>query len=271
MLGAADVHVARALARLVGEDDDAALLAAALAVRAPRLGHVCVDLADVRESAVPADDSAPGPLDLPWPEPAAWVARLRAERPASASRRRRPAARRLAAVPRPLLARGARGRRRPPAAGRGAAARRSRRASRRRSPRLFPGPALRRAERGGRHGAPAPAARRSPAARAPARRRRSRASSPCWTQVEGLHPRRVALAAPTGKAAARLEEAVHDEAAAMAVGDETRARLLAVGGSTLHRLLGRRPDSDSRFRHDRANRLPHTSWSSTRRRWSRCR
>ena len=77
-------------------------------------------------------------------------------------------------------------------------------------------------------------------------------------EVEGLHPRRVALAAPTGKAAARLEESVHEEAAAMAVGDETRARLLALGGSTIHRLLGRRPGSDSRFRHDRANPLPHT-------------
>jgi exodeoxyribonuclease V alpha subunit len=36
-----------------------------------------------------------------------------------------------------------------------------------------------------------------------------------------------------------------------------RDRLLSVSASTLHRLLGRRPDSTSRFRHDRRNRLPH--------------
>jgi exodeoxyribonuclease V alpha subunit len=36
-----------------------------------------------------------------------------------------------------------------------------------------------------------------------------------------------------------------------------RARLGELRATTLHRLLGRRPDSSSRFRHDRANRLPH--------------
>ena len=121
MLAAADVHVARTLARLLDEDGDAALLGAALAVRAPRLGHVCVDLAGVRESVVPSEDSAPGPLDLPWPEPAAWAAGLRES--ALVGERRPAAARGLAAVSRPLLGPGARGRGRPPAAGRRAAAR----------------------------------------------------------------------------------------------------------------------------------------------------
>ncbi|HWB71792.1 MAG TPA: exodeoxyribonuclease V subunit alpha, partial [Egibacteraceae bacterium] len=73
----------------------------------------------------------------------------------------------------------------------------------------------------------------------------------------GATPPRVALAAPTGKAAARLEEAVHHEAPGLDVGAQTRARLLTLGGSTLHRLLGRRPDSRSRFRRHRGNRLPH--------------
>ena len=36
-----------------------------------------------------------------------------------------------------------------------------------------------------------------------------------------------------------------------------RARLLELEASTLHRLLGWRPGSHSRFRHDRGNRLPH--------------
>ena len=67
----------------------------------------------------------------------------------------------------------------------------------------------------------------------------------------------VALAAPTGKAAARLQEAVHEEAAALEVSPEVRDRLLAVSASTLHRLLGWKPRNRARFRHDRANRLPH--------------
>jgi exodeoxyribonuclease V alpha subunit len=47
VLDLADVHVARCLTDLMGEDDPTVGLATALAVRAPRLGHVCVDLATV--------------------------------------------------------------------------------------------------------------------------------------------------------------------------------------------------------------------------------
>src|SRR5205823_7450221 len=36
-----------------------------------------------------------------------------------------------------------------------------------------------------------------------------------------------------------------------------RGQLLALEASTLHRLLGWRPDSNSRFRHHRGQRLPH--------------
>ena len=73
----------------------------------------------------------------------------------------------------------------------------------------------------------------------------------------GAPPPLVALAAPTGKAAARLEEAVHEEAERLAVDEPTRERLRALQASTLHRLLGWRPGSHSRFRHHRGNRLPH--------------
>ena len=73
----------------------------------------------------------------------------------------------------------------------------------------------------------------------------------------GAAPPLVALAAPTGKAAARLEEAVQAEAEALDVPDEVRAALRGLEASTLHRLLGRRRDSHSRFRHHRGNRLPH--------------
>jgi exodeoxyribonuclease V alpha subunit len=66
---------------------------------------------------------------------------------------------------------------------------------------------------------------------------------------------RIALAAPTGKAAARLLEAVQEEVRALDPAD--RDRLPELTATTLHRLLGSRPDTSSRFRHNRDNRLPH--------------
>ncbi|WP_305783992.1 exodeoxyribonuclease V subunit alpha [Symbioplanes lichenis] len=66
---------------------------------------------------------------------------------------------------------------------------------------------------------------------------------------------RIALAAPTGKAAARLEEAVREVTATLP--DADRATLGELHASTIHRLLGRRPGSHTRFRHDRSNRLPY--------------
>ncbi len=66
---------------------------------------------------------------------------------------------------------------------------------------------------------------------------------------------RIALAAPTGKAAARLQEAVQLEVDKLDAAD--RAALEDLHATTLHRLLGSRPDTSARFRHNRANRLPH--------------
>jgi exodeoxyribonuclease V alpha subunit len=89
VLAPVDVHVATALARLLGPVDDDVLLAAALAVRAPRLAHVCVDLRTVRATVVtdadPDTETRTGaaadpeelPVDLdalPWPAPEAWLA-----------------------------------------------------------------------------------------------------------------------------------------------------------------------------------------------------
>ncbi len=78
-------------------------------------------------------------------------------------------------------------------------------------------------------------------------------------QAEAAMSRRplIALAAPTGKAAARMAEAVHDEARKMDIDAPVRQLLLELGASTVHRLLGRRPGSSARFRHDRNNKLPH--------------
>ena len=66
---------------------------------------------------------------------------------------------------------------------------------------------------------------------------------------------RIALAAPTGKAAARLQEAVQLEVANLEPADQ--APLATLHATTLHRLLGSRPDTSARFRHNRGNRLPH--------------
>ncbi len=65
----------------------------------------------------------------------------------------------------------------------------------------------------------------------------------------------VALAAPTGKAAARMTEAVHQAVEEAEIPQDVAEPLLATEASTIHRLLGYR-DGIS-FRHDQANPLPH--------------
>jgi exodeoxyribonuclease V alpha subunit len=67
----------------------------------------------------------------------------------------------------------------------------------------------------------------------------------------------VALGAPTGKAAARLEQSVREEAGRLDVDESVRQHLVGLSGSTLHRLLGRDPHSSTRFRHNRLDPLPH--------------
>src|SRR3954452_18147641 len=66
VLTAADVHVARGLSRLGGEQRELVLLAAALAVRGVRAGSVCVELASVEDSVVPDEDAEP--IELTWPQ-----------------------------------------------------------------------------------------------------------------------------------------------------------------------------------------------------------
>ena len=78
VLSAADVHVARRLADLGREGDDAVVLGAALAVRALRLGHVCVDLADVHRTATTDADRGGDLSGLPWPVAATWPDRMSA-------------------------------------------------------------------------------------------------------------------------------------------------------------------------------------------------
>ena len=263
VLEPADVHAATRIARLGGETADDVLLALALAVRGVRLGSVCVDLAGVRRTVLGAGDEPVDVSALPWPEPRAWAAACAASplvadgataadgRPlrlvdgllylerywqqeelvrieltarvdapsADLDRLRAGLARlfgaddredrqRLAAAVAAL---------RPvtvlaggPGTGKTTTVARILTLLRDR-----PGPRM--------SGKPTPPGDGSPV-KAP--------------------PPRVALAAPTGKAAARLQEAVRE-----AGGGELPA-------STLHRLLGWQPGR-GRFRHDRHDRLPY--------------
>ena len=76
--------------------------------------------------------------------------------------------------------------------------------------------------------------------------------------ARGLPPPRVALAAPTGKAAARLAEAVRESIESLrerGLVDTVVAAAVPMEAATLHRLLGWRSDS-TRFRHDARQPLP---------------
>jgi exodeoxyribonuclease V alpha subunit len=73
-------------------------------------------------------------------------------------------------------------------------------------------------------------------------------------QQAGNERLRVALVAPTGKAAARLEETIRSGLERLECSDEVRARI-PKSGSTIHRLLGRKGNSVY-FRHDQRNPLP---------------
>jgi exodeoxyribonuclease V alpha subunit len=67
---------------------------------------------------------------------------------------------------------------------------------------------------------------------------------------------RIALTAPTGKASARLQEAVRTALRDTSFAGH-RGAVAEPVAQTLHRLLGWRRGSRNRFRHDRDNRLPH--------------
>ena len=258
VIEAADVHVARRLGALAGEDDDHVLLAVALLVRAARSGAVCVDLRQVHAAVTEADDETVA--QLAWPEPERWAAAVEASALTRIGALRSDAGlfyldrhwREENQVCDDLTRRLERDR-----------------------PGLEHGPALDEAVLDAAVGRLFPAGwdEQRDAALAAARR---------WTTVltggpgtgktttvarllalvaeqhETSHgrPPRIALAAPTGKAATRLQESVAREAAQLTdPGD--RARVSGLTASTLHRLLGWRPDSSTRFRHRRDNPLPY--------------
>lgn len=261
VLTSADVRVAERLGDLTGEHDPTVQLAVALAVRAVRSGSVCVDLVDAPTLAAegsPDDPDAPPPdVALPWPDLDAWTAAVRRS---------------------PLVADGADGPADRPVRwvdGRVYLDRywRDEQVVRRdvdtRLTTLLDvdDDALRAAVHA-RFDRPQDARQRLAAATAALSRLTVLTGGPGTgktTTVARLvavlrdvagPDLRVALAAPTGKAAARLQEAVNAELARLAGAPLDAAASTPLTASTVHRLLGWRPSS-TRFAHDSSHRLPH--------------
>jgi exodeoxyribonuclease V alpha subunit len=258
VLSTSDVHVAVTLARLSGSEEEGVCLGAALAARAPRLGHVCVDLASIAGSASTDTESAADLAALPWPEPGSWVDRMAASSLVGDDLPLHLVGSKLyldrlwadeVLVATDLQARAAtvsvevdegaleadRSKLFPAAGESDLQPLAAVTAVRRRFSVIAGGPGT---------------GKTTTVARALALLEGQAAAT-------GARSPLIALAAPTGKAAARLEEAVHAEARAMDVDQAMRDRLLRLKGSTLHRLLGFNPGNRTRFRHDRLHHLPH--------------
>lgn len=242
VLEAADVHVAQRLTAMAGESDPAVGLALALVVRALRGGSVCVDLDSVQAQV--------GMEELPWPSAPQWLAAVQASPLAGQPPLLRVYAGHLLYLDRywreeqqvaddfsALLS--APGRPQVPDIDR-----------------LFPPGYEEQREAAGialqqgltvLTGGPGTGKTTTVA--------RLLALFAEQAELEGKPRLRIALAAPTGKAAARLHEAVQLQVNALDPVD--RQRVSGLRATTLHRLLGSRPDTSSRFRHHRGNRLPH--------------
>ena len=249
-----DVHAARHLCHLYGEQAETVALAVALTVRALRVGSVCLDLARVREAVASEDEAVSVPDEL-WPAPVPWREALSAS---------------------PLIAQGAEG---------------DARALRLVGDRLYlerywqEEEQVRRALLARwRTALPGPDPARLAATLAAAFPTQAEASQraaarSCLTSAltviaggpgtgktttiarildlllaEDPH-RRIALAAPTGKAAARMDEALR--AARADLPAASSARLAQVSARTIHKLLGWTPENRNRFVHDGENPLPH--------------
>lgn len=247
VINAADVHVATRAGELTATPDDDVRLAVALAVRAARMGSVCVDLAELVGD--------PDDADLPWPAADGWLDRVAASPLAAAS---------VVQVEGGLLYLDRywreEGQVRDDLLTRTAAV----------APHVVEDRLLARADA------------LFPGKGYDEQRAAALAAARQWTtvltggpgtgktttvagllalltdQAEATGRRlRIALTAPTGKAAARLQQAVQDAQRGERFGDDDRARLSELSASTLHRLLGWVPSSSTRFRHHRGNRLPH--------------
>ncbi|MCZ2826037.1 MULTISPECIES: exodeoxyribonuclease V subunit alpha [unclassified Modestobacter] len=260
VLQAADVHVAQRLGRLSSEVDDRVLLAAALVVRSTRQGSVMLSLADAPRMAAALDAPVGDrePPTLPWPDPADWLDAVAGS---------------------PLVSRHDSDGRRPLRLHEGAlwldrywrqevgvAEDLLRRASsapvidteqlRTVLARLWPGST---ADDQRLAAAVCVLSRVAVLAGGPGTGKTTtvaRLVATLHALAEPGAPLRLALAAPTGKAAARMKEAMQQAAETDSVlVPADRELLRGTTASTLHRLLGVRRGS-TRFWHDRHNPLP---------------
>jgi exodeoxyribonuclease V alpha subunit len=261
VLGLADVHTAVQVCRLAGESDERVMLALAMAVRALRQGSVCLELNRFREAALDDEDvDETLAAELPWPDADKLLAALQAS---------------------PLVIGGSAGPLRPLTLVDSDGGWLLYLDRYFKQEQLIRGTLLdREASRPGIDVAAAGAALHElfvdadgMSTPAPNRQRIAAAVAATeWTtivaggpgtgkthtvaRILGLLYRlygpdlRVALAAPTGKAGGALTEAVAEQAVALGLPDGLTA-------TTLHRLLGWRPGSTTRFRHDAHNRLPY--------------
>jgi len=254
VIGVADVHVAQRMGTILAESDESVLLALALTVGAARRGSVCLDLATVAVEQVQPDAEDESSVELAWPAPEEWVQRV-ARSPLATARLIRLDDSRVyldrywreeEQVCTDLLRRLEVA---PPAV--------DHEALERGLTRVFPGETY--------------VEQRDAVRRAAGQLTTILTGGPGTgktTAVAGLltliaaqeegqtgRPPQIALCAPTGKASARLQEAI-DEAAANFADPADRARVADLDAMTMHRLLGARGKSN-RFRHHRGNRLPH--------------
>ena len=236
VLVAADVHVAQRLAALAGDEDERVAVATALVVRALRQGSVCLDLTTV---ATDLPDQA-------WPSPTEWTAALIASPLTGTPPVLRVEGTRVYLdrywreedqVCRDLLERGEATGDRAPAS----------------LDQLFPDVTSLQREAA----LTALGHRTSVLTGGPGTGKTTTVARILALLAEqaGDTRLRIALAAPTGKAAARLQQAVLGQVAGLA--PVHQQRLAGLQAMTLHRLLGSRMGTSSRFRHHRDNRLPH--------------
>lgn len=261
LLGWGDVHVAQKVSYLYRENDQRVQLALALAVRALRAGLVCLELSEISQQTFQADEEAVTvPAEL-WPEPAGWREAIVASPLVTVGAE--------AAGLRPLrlvggllylerywadestVARELRARWERPVEAVELASLQAARTE------LFdsaagpePDPDQ---ELAAVVGALSPVAviaggpgtgKTTTLARLLGMVLRSSAQPPV-----------IGLAAPTGKAAVRMDEALAEALDTMP--PEFAAPLRALRASTIHRLLGWVPDSHNRFAHHAGNPLPH--------------
>lgn len=281
VLAPADIHVARRLARLGGDGDELVELAAAFAVRGPRVGHVRVDLRSLRTTTEWESDEGEDQIDLeslPWPDPDPWLERVRASNLVAVGDEVE------AATPLRLIGPGlyldrywrderavaadllTRARAPVPAEPCGAGGTGGTGAGLSAPERLATAIQHVFGDDGDdeQRWAVAVAALRGVAviAGGPGTGKTTTLARLIGVLADqaaaaGADPPLVALAAPTGKAAKRIQEAMRAAAEGLHLGPAVRSQLEALQASTIHRLLRPLPDNASRFRYHRRNRLPH--------------